>query len=293
MRYAVFIASHINYDGQLDYLINAIKSVKNQDYKNGNIDIWLSISFKNTDFKDEFDALMIADNCFKCFIHDKQMYQMEHFKVLNDNSYLDYLYELIFFLDDDDTYSVDRISKFDELYKNTYKFNKDVFNQTLVFWEDAKAICNNGKPISCYIYWTFAVKQDAFNAFFSIFKERNLQHIKADMLLKMYFERLLAFNDEAVADNGLYNYNTENDNSVTASKSDKNDDIYLRTCMNDKKFLEKHFGRNYKSKIDKTLWRTCYEAFHRYKTIEEFYDSIAIIINKNLSGKKIRSLKLF
>ena len=43
--YAVFVASHIRYEGQLKLLLNAIKSVKNQDYKDGSIDIWLSISF--------------------------------------------------------------------------------------------------------------------------------------------------------------------------------------------------------------------------------------------------------
>lgn len=287
--YAVFVASHIRYEGQLKLLLNAIKSVKNQDYKDGSIDIWLSISFDNCDFKDEFDALNIADDCFKCYIQEHRMYQLEHLKVLNDNSYNDYKYELILFLDDDDEYTTNRITKFDEILKDIYDFDKGIYRQTQVLWEDAKALTDNNEVISCFIYWTFGVKQQSFNAFFDLFKQRHLQHHHADMLLKMYFERLLFLNDEAVVDNGLYMYNTNNSHSISALKSSVekkgNSGVYLMTCMNDSKYMKNKFGNKFKSKIDNDLWRVCYEIFHKFKTPEEFFDNLAVIINRNHKKK--------
>jgi len=288
--YAVFIASHIRYEGQLELLQKAIKSIKNQDYKEGSIDIWLSISFHNCDFKDEFDALNIADDCFKCFIQEHRMYQLEHLKVLNDNSYNDYKYELILFLDDDDEYTTNRITKFDEILKDIYDFDKGIYRQTQVLWEDAKALTDNNEVISCFIYWTFGVKQESFNAFFHLFKQRHLQHNLADMLLKMYFERLLFLNDEAVVDNGLYMYNTNNSHSISALKSSVekkgNSGVYLMTCMNNSKYMKNKFGNKFKSKIDNDLWRVCYEIFHKFKTPEEFFDNLALIINRNHKNKK-------
>lgn len=271
MDFAIFIASHISYDGQLDLLNKAIGSIKNQDYNDGKIDIWLSISFDNETYSKYFDDLMISEKVFKCFKQDKQLYQLEHFEILNSKSYNDYNYEFIFFIDDDDEYDVERISAFYETANNILKENAEKYVMTQVLYEKALCIVGNEKVQDCLIYWCYGVRPVALNAFFGFMKGVGFKSKYGDFLLKMFFERLFCLNPDANIKNGYYLYNTENDNSIS-NNADKTKTEYLYVCMNDKKFLKKLYGSNFKSKINKKLWDVCYDNFHKYKYQEDFLE---------------------
>lgn len=279
-NYAVFIASHIRYKGQLELLQKAIKSVKEQDYKGGIIDIWISISFENN-FALEFDDLKIADTCFKCFKHKKKLFQLEHLKVLNDASYMNYNYDFIAFIDDDDTYEPNRISAFNN--KNTeIEDNGDLSVETQVILEKALCTLNGVDAVDCLIYWCYIIKPDALNCFFKLFSEKSFNSNNADYLLKMFLEHLHCFNKDACIDNGYYNYNTENDNSISkiAKQKHSNKEVaFYYTCLNDKISLVKLYGINYKKNINKVLWKECFNNFHKYSE-DEWRDFIFARLTK-------------
>lgn len=272
MDFAIYIASHITYDGQLYLLDKAIESIKNQDYNKGKIDIWLSISFDDEKYSNYFDALMISDKVFKCYKQDKQMYQMEHLELLNSKSYYDYTYDFILFIDDDDEYVVERVSAFYETANDILKENAELYIQTQVLYENALCMMGEkGKVQDCLIHWCYGIRPVALNAFFGFMKGVGFKSKYGDFLLKMYLERLFCLNPDANIGNGYYVYNTENLNSIT-NNSNKSKTEYLCVCMNDKKYLKKLYGSNFKSKINKKLWDVCYDNFHKYKYEEDFLE---------------------
>ena len=285
-NYAVFIASHISYDKQLELLQRAIKSVKNQDYKEGSIDIWLSISFENSKYADDFDNLKIAEECFKCLKQKKKSYQLEHLQKINEASYMDYNYDLVMFLDDDDEYMPNRITAFHNKLIEIEK-DDDVSIKTQVLLENALCNVNGGEVVECLIYWCYAIKQDAFNLFFKLFTDKSYQSNNADFLLKMYMEHLSLLNENVGIGNGFYIYNTENDNSIS-SKNDKRATTYYFTCLNEKVKLIEIYGINYKKYINKILWKECFKNFHRFSCIENWSAYIFGEMNKHSIIKYIK-----
>ena len=264
MKFAVFIASHISYDNQLNLLDKAILSVKNQDYKKENIDIWLSISFSSIECANNFDEMKIANNCFKSFKQDKQTYQLEHLRFLNEQTYSKYKYDWICFIDDDDEYEKGRINAFKTKANKIKDSNIKKYIKTQIIYETGKCIVgDNDKVVDCLIYWLYAVKQDALNVFFKWFSITSLQNNNADFLLKMYFERLFMINEKATIKNNYYTYNTENGNSI--SKKNNNNGIYYATCMNDIKYLIKKYGKEYKEHINMVLYNECYNHLTNFQ----------------------------
>ena len=271
--FAVFIASHINYHNQLKLLEKAILSVKNQDYNNENIDIWLSISFSNIEYENNFNEMDISNNCFKCFKQDKQMYQLEHLRYLNEQSYKKYKYEWICFLDDDDEYDKSRITAFKTKANMIKDKNIKRYMLTQIIYEKGKCIIGDSKVLECFIYWLYAIRQDALNVFFKWFSISSLQNNNADFLLKMYFERVFSMNETATIKGGYYLYNTENDNSISKKEDNKGDNIcelYYATCMNNKKILIKKYGDKYKEHIDNVLYKECLKHYHNFKYNDEW-----------------------
>lgn len=287
-RYAVFIASHISYDKQVKLLQGAIKSIEDQDYKDGSIDIWLSISFENNDYADDFDNLKIEEQCFKCLKQKKKLYQLEHLQKINEASYMNYNYDLIMFLDDDDYYMPNRITAFHNKLIDIEK-DDDVGVKTQVLLENALCNINDGEVVDCLIYWCYAIKPDAFNLFFKLFTDKSYKSNNADFLLKMYMEHLSLLNKNVGIGNGYYIYNTENDNSIS-SKNDKKKTSYYYTCLNDKIKLAGLYGINYKKYINKILWKECFRAFHRFSCIEEWKSYIFGELNKHSIMKYIKMI---
>lgn len=271
MKFAIFIASHINYDNQLKLLEKAILSVKKQDYKNENIDIWLSISFSSIEYENIFNEMNIFNDCFKCFKQDKQLYQLEHLLYLNEQSYNKYKYDWICFLDDDDEYDKNRIKAFKTKANMIKDKNIKKYMITQVIYEKGKCIIGDSKVLDCFIYWLYAIRQDALNVFFKWFSISSLQNNNADFLLKMYFERLFSMNETATIKGGYYFYNTDNDNSVSQN-SDKviNKELYYATCTNNKKYLIEKYGVNYTEHIDNVLYRECLKHYHNFKYNDEW-----------------------
>ena len=286
-NYAVFIASHISYKNQLELLQKAIKSVKEQDYKSGNINVWLSVSFENSKYADDFDNLKIAEECFKCLKQNKKLYQLEHLQKINEASYMNYNYELILFLDDDDYYMHDRITAFHNKLIEIEKEGDEVSIKTQVLLENALCNVNGGEVVECLIYWCYAIKQDAFNLFFKLFTDKSYQSNNADFLLKMYMEHLSLLNENVGIGNGFYIYNTENDNSIS-SKNDKRATTNYFTCLNEKVKLIEIYGINYKKYINKILWKECFKNFHRFSCIENWSAYIFGEMNKHSIIKYIK-----
>ena len=288
-NYAVFIASHISYKNQLELLQKAIKSVKEQDYKSGNINVWLSVSFENSKYADDFDNLKIAEECFKCLKQNKKLYQLEHLQKINEASYMNYNYELILFLDDDDYYMPNRVTAFHNKLIDIEKEGDEVSIKTQVLLENALCNVNGGEVVECLIYWCYAVKPDAFNLFFKLFTDKSYQSNNADFLLKMYMEHIGMLNDKVDIGigNGYYIYNTENDNSIS-SKNDKRATTYYFTCLNEKVKLAGLYGLDYKRYINKILWKESYRVFHRFSSIENWNAYIFGEMNKHSIIKYIK-----
>jgi len=293
MRFAVFIASHICYNNQINLLEKAILSVKKQTYKD--IEIWLSISFSSEEYENNFDLTNIPNDCFKCFKHPKQMYQLEHLSYLNEMSYKLHSYDWICFLDDDDEYSEGRIKAFQKKAVNIKNTDIKLYAYTMIIYE--KGLCKsslNEKIINCLIYWLYAVKPDALNVFFKIFSPSHFKNLNADFILKMYFERLFNMNDGATIKNGYYLYNTNNNNSITNINNSKEDDdesdiIYFFTCMNAKKELIKRLGPTYKKHIDNKLYEDCRDNLYisfKKDPVKNSLDWFNNIVFKNI--KKYR-----
>lgn len=269
MKFAIFIASHINYDNQLKLLERAILSIKNQDYKNEDIDIWLSISFSSIEYENIFNEMNIFNDCFKCFKQDKQMYQLEHLLYLNEQSYNKYKYDWICFLDDDDEYNKERIKAFKTKADNIYNDNNELYNITKVIFEIREMI-ENDEVVDCIIYWLYTIRPDALNVFFKWFSISSLRNTNADYLLRMYMDILFRINETATIKSGYYLYNTDNDNSIT-HKYDNDRVIFYATCTHNNEFLTEEYGTSqFKKYIDKTLYNECFKHYHRFKDFDKW-----------------------
>jgi hypothetical protein len=290
MNYAVLIASHISYDNQIELLRKAIKSVKNQDYKDGNIDIFLSISFENNKYREEFDNSIISDECFYCYKQDDKTYQLEHLRHLNKiitNEYKN-KYEWLLFLDDDDEYANDRISTFNKKQNEILIRDIEEYFNTFIYYEEAKCILQkeNGDEsdvLDCLIYWCYCIKPIAFNIFFKISSFDSTNNKYGDFLLKCYFEKVFGLNPDATIDDGYYMYNTDNENSISNINDKKESEkqmVYFKTILNDTKYLKKKYGNKYKNFINKKLYNECYKNYNRFEEIEDFEDNFYKLLRK-------------
>jgi len=211
MATCVLVASHIRYDGQLNLLKECLTSLLEQTYKT---DIYVSISFKNDRFNEDF--INIIQPLFKdvnFLLQNKRKYQLEHLKYLcikiNDMK----KYDWVFFCDDDDTYSNNRVETFMNFINN--KNN----NEIVIFKEKGKYDgIDEGRPI--LIYWLYVVKPDILLIFFTDFikNDKVLKDTNADYLLKAYLER--CHDEDNTINDILYIYNQSNNNSISNNKTD-------------------------------------------------------------------------
>lgn len=199
MKTAVFIASHICYDNQCVLLDKCLISLENQTV---HTDIYVSISFENIKYKNEFITKIQPLHPFIHFeISESQLFQMEHIKLLTDK--YSKLYELIFFCDDDDTYTSDRIEKFISIghYDKYDCLRESDMNEY-----------NDGFTE----FWKYAVKPYVLNTFYSRVSDNLfiLKHKYADVIFRCYL-RLTKMNIGVVrCPCHLYIYNKNNPNSI-------------------------------------------------------------------------------
>lgn len=199
IKSCVLIPSHICYTGQINLLLKTLDSLKHQL-----VDIFVSISFENDAYKEEFFTKI--DNSFTIIVSKEQKYQMKH---LFDLLCYANKYDLVFFCDDDDTYDPERIHIFSMIYE---KYVTDTFGGIVEIID----VELNDAPE----YWCYAIRPSLLNDFFDRFKN-DLDLLDYDYG-DMYFRNYLRLVDNITYccckfDKPLYNH-LIHDNSVCARK---------------------------------------------------------------------------
>eukprot|EP01084_Bolivina_argentea_P293824 505440_1 len=221
LKIVVAIASHIHYDKQISLLQTAVDSLLNQSKK---CDVFLSISFGNSTFRNQFESIQmnqISDN-INIIISNQQKFQMEHYRIL---AKLFDRYDLILFCDDDDKYTPDRVFQFGKTYVDGYVALKT--NETLA---GVIEIPNEKHSIAIRYnveYWSYGVAPEILNTFFERMNDDNdfdlLKNTSGDLVLREYFFRLdkskvwIPLNPKSP----LYLYTINNPKSVCGSKNNE------------------------------------------------------------------------
>lgn len=260
MKICVLIASHISYDGQIELLYNCLISLKKQTYKT---DIYISISFKNKNYKDIFIKNILENKISENIIiimSDIQKYQMEHLYILK--TYINE-YDLIMFCDDDDTYSINRVENF----VNNYKILLSNCEKDRVY-----GITENQYEVSDFTeYWSYAIRPELLNIFYEYFKDDMdlLKHNFGDMYLRTFlrFRKNIIIGILVMK---LYNYNSNNPYSICTKKKS------LKTIIRDDLILSTICGRY--SKFNYILNYYNLKLTDVYKYVPE-YDRIDKIAN--------------
>lgn len=236
LRCGIFTASHMRYEGQMALLKRAVGSVMAQarqktpsDYE-VNFSIHISMSF-NKNFKCYMDELQefCCSSQIMCQIRSKQMYQLEHIQLLFEEH--GHKYDMIMFLDDDDTYDPFRVVAFE-----------DAMRYALAHVSSRELVCvreliddTDDPEADLPEFWAYGVTPELLNAFFRDVKKWKLQsfvyHTMGDMVLRTY----LRLRKEVMVctfqgSKKMYNYNMNNPNGICnsnyfANKSVKMEDI--------------------------------------------------------------------
>jgi hypothetical protein len=221
MKVGVFIASHIYYNGQLDYLEKCINSILDQSVVP---DILVSISFGTKEYNNLFFSKIYTEYSSKVkFIFSKgQLFQMEHLHLLT-KLYAD-KYHLIMFCDDDDTYKSNRVYEFTNFYIHSL-IKSDI---KLFGVKECHSYNSNSdrNVISHRVveYWNYGLIPEILIDFFNKFKNDMilLKHKFADVYLRNYLSLIKKFNGLKIGFSAmiitdkdpLYKYNINNNNSI-------------------------------------------------------------------------------
>eukprot|EP01084_Bolivina_argentea_P285903 490367_1 len=230
---AICVASHISYTNQLQLLDCCLDSLISQTMPATSI--ILSISFSNTQYKKYFFDLLFFlfkyGNKVQFIYSKKRKSQMEHiyhvFPLIKQ-------YDLVMFIDDDDTYHEDRVQIFSDEYKHGIaqcpkhkKFAgvRDYTNQHP--YQSTKDILKKAPEI-----WGHGLVPSIIEMFFTRCKGhfQLLTHNLADMYFRSYLCKL---NQSYVFSSVLqtptertvyYRYNEQNPHSICAQleKAEKN-----------------------------------------------------------------------
>jgi hypothetical protein len=210
MKVAVFISSHICYQGQLTLLSQALQSVLSQTIIPH---VYISLSFADEMVEMANAAKRDIKSPGRAWkVHSKQRFQLQHLEYLT-NMYADQ-YDMILFLDDDDTYATNRV-----------QVMQYIFSQALQHCGHSKPICvreitNDGEHCDMPEYWAYGVQPLILRDFFKEIRERQLlEYIwnkMGDMVLRSY----LRFKDIPFVGipQQLYLYNKSNPFGVCNSQ---------------------------------------------------------------------------
>ena len=199
MSVCTLIPSHIHYDGQLELLDRAIKSLKTQTYKT---DVYVSISFSNDTYKVDFAQILRKHKDVSFTLHKNQMFQMFHISSLCFKI-KDKKYDLITFLDDDDYYDPERIRVMIETYITNI------------------SVCGVREMSGDYEYWCYGVKLDVLLMFFKIMMKTSwvlMRNPYGDLFLRYFLVKKEGLRFMEIHNRKLYHYNTDNKYSITGNK---------------------------------------------------------------------------
>lgn len=266
-RICVFVASHIYYIGQNDLLFNCITHLINQTVLP---QVYVSISFENDTFRKEFTNSILRRFTTPITIFEysnKKLFQMEHIHKLT-NKYAN-KYDLIMFCDDDDTYDKMRIETFLEGFEKCSHLKFKIMGVKEV-------IMAINPELTMPEYWAYGLIPEILFEFFTRFEKYNqlnlLQHKFGDLFLRHYLRKthrnssygyitIDVFDKKDI----LYNYNTNNPNSICATLNNQTVDedctcklIYsVLDCNSDHDVEE--LSKFFKNKITKKAVKTIYE----------------------------------
>lgn len=222
-KVCVFVPSHIHYDKQLDYLQHCLRSLLSQTFVP---DIYVSISFENQNYNNDFDKKILNNDEFAKIVFEKstkRLFQMEH--IYNLTLKFANNYKLIMFCDDDDTYNTERVSTFVShflSFQNCLRSNQNIVGvKEILLFESIEYAPE---------YWSYAVVPKILNQFFDRFKNCDqftlLKHNFADMYLRYYLKNSNEHNPlfiygKLIVNKKLYHYNDKNNDSICAKICEK------------------------------------------------------------------------
>lgn len=208
LRCGVFLASHIRYSGQFALLKEAIGSVVTQCAYNPEhrykINLFLHVSVSYEKYVNISDNNDVLKSMFQVQYRPKQLYQMEHIELLFTEH--GYKYDMIMFLDDDDTYNRSRLYNFESAMR------------------EALAQCRSTPELACVReclnhnefseYWAYGITPQRLRAFFIEVKKWKLQkfvyHPIGDTVFRTYMRLLPNLWTAELTGKRFYNYNKNN-----------------------------------------------------------------------------------
>jgi len=227
MKVAVFIASHIHYQGQNTLLIRALQSVLNQTII-PHIYISMSVADEMMEMANGLKMGINLEN-LTWKIHPKQMFQLQHLEYLT-NTYADQ-YDMILFLDDDDTYTTNRVRGMQyalSLGLQHYGHSKPICIREIVDWGEGESMPE---------VWAYGVQPLVLRDFFDEIRERKLARYTCNVMGDCVFRAYLRHKDLNIitTDVQLYNYNKSNPFGVCNSQH-----LVCISRHTSKKHLKKH-----------------------------------------------------
>ena len=272
-RVCVIIASHICYDGQIELLKKSLESIVNQTLKP---DIYLAISFENDSYKETFEHMIYERYPdINYIISSVRQYQMQHIYHVKDYMYM---YDLIMFCDDDDTYDINRVNIICQIYKaclsqvNGTKYHLGAIVEIL-------DVALNDAPE----FWCYAITSKLYNDFYKRMQDDMdlLAYDYGDMYFRNYLR--LVNNDVKYCsckfDKPLYNHIKHSQSICARKESDyyryiRNVIILLTICMYNTKYITDKLNlteeklcifvpeldriRKIKYKLyDNVIWKSC------------------------------------
>lgn len=273
MNCCILIPSHIRYEGQLNLLQDCITSLLEQTYT---IDIYISISFENdifqTDFLNNIQPLFKDVNFL---IQKTKKYQLEHLKYLCIKINTMKKYDWVFFCDDDDTYTRNRVET----------FIKYIDNKQLCIVKERGVYKGVDESSLILIYWLYVVTPDLLLYFFNgiIKNDKVLKNNNGDYLLKAYFER--CHNENDVINEELYKYNQDNVNSIYNNKKNQYVRLLYYNVVNCNEDNDNVFKINIKTKKEIPLTKRDYiETVPHYHLLK---DTLKLLYRYDRNGYNI------
>jgi hypothetical protein len=223
MNPAIFICSHIHYEGQLGLLKRCLNSLLNQEEAKSNICVSISVDPK---YKKAFKKKVKGPYKDRVNFHVQpgQFSQIEHLFELT--KLYGKKHDLVMFCDDDDTYKPNRVAEFVKVYN---QIDFDNFSMKNIYISGIRDIVeyDNGMPE----YWSYGVRPQILEEFFQKFVERDVLHYLknkfADMFLRNFiymYKRTsgICFTIKLV----LYEYNSKNPYGICNTKTENSDNLF-------------------------------------------------------------------
>lgn len=222
IKVVVLIASHIRYNKQFEYLTRAINSIKNQIYP---CDLLISLSFEEK-YSSLFKVGITESEWCKIITNNQRLYQMEHLHKLFP---LCEKYDLIMFLDDDDTYEYNRVEQFVNAYKqrphSKCQIREGYSGKEIKkgqFKYDNDGILHQGKAE----FWSCGITYECFKYFWDLVGDQIecLRNVYGDMLFRQFLYGNQVYKDYLVIQlsHKLYNYNIHSDSVCSMVKKENN-----------------------------------------------------------------------